>query len=193
MAYCRADIYGGWNRSATDRGDYGITLYAAGPAAQAEMLDGELDGKSRAEIALARPPLAPGREEGPAMVRGRHHSAWHEEIKRLRTVGDEGAAVALLLEIIGATEAEASEEGFGVAPAAYETLAVMYRQRKDRTGEIGILERFSSQRHAPGITPSKLLIRLEKLRRSPSESSTGGAPDARGAGRSGEAPVEGQE
>ena len=84
LACCRADIYVGGNRSATDRGDYSVTLYAAGPEAQTAKLARELDRKTRAEIAGETPPLAPGREKGPAMVRGRYHSAWHPEVKRLR-------------------------------------------------------------------------------------------------------------
>ena len=55
-------------------------------------------------------------------------------------------------------------EGFGVAPAAYEALAIIYRQRKDRASEVAILERFASQHHAPGATPLKLLARLDRLR-----------------------------
>lgn len=55
VAYCRADIYGGWNRSTTDRGDYSVTLYAAGPDAQAAKLARELEGRTRAEIAAATP------------------------------------------------------------------------------------------------------------------------------------------
>jgi len=165
LAFCRADIYGGWNRSAQDRGDYGVTLYAASPDAQAAKLDSELDGKTRAEIAAAASRLAPGREEGSSTVRGRHHSAWHEEVKRLRDIGDQAAAVALLVQIVAATEAESQAEGFGVAPAAYETLAVIYRQRLDRAAEVSILEQFARQRHAPGATPPKLLERLEKLKK----------------------------
>lgn len=165
VAYCRADIYGGWNRSPSDRGDYGVILYAAGPEAQAAKLDRELDGKSRAEIAAARPPLQAGHETGQGTVRGRHHSAWHTEAKRLRDVGNEDGAAALLLEIVEATEQESRHEGFGVAPAAYETLAVIYRRRKDRLAEVAILERYARNAHAPGATPPKLLERLEKLKR----------------------------
>jgi HIRAN domain len=164
VACCRADIYGGWNRSATDQGDYSVTLYAAGPEAQAAKLARELDGKTRAEIAGETPPLAPGQEKGPATVRGRHHSAWHQEVKRLRDIGDEDAAVDLLLEIVVATEAESQADGFGVAPAAYETLAVICRKRKDRAAEMAILERFARQKHAPRTLPATLLERLEKLR-----------------------------
>jgi len=54
--------------------------------------------------------------------------------------------------------------GFGVARAAYETLAVIYRQRKDETGEVAILERFARQKHAPGALPPNLLDRLARIK-----------------------------
>jgi len=44
----------------------------------------------------------------------------------------------------------------------YEQLAILYAKQKDRTTEIAILERYDSQRHAPGVGPSKLAARLEK-------------------------------
>jgi hypothetical protein len=164
IAYCRADIYGGWNTSSTDRGDYRVTLYASGPAGQADLLARVLDGKSKADIAAARPVAAPGSETGPGTLRGRHHSAWHTEVDRLRDIGDQSGAVGLLLEIVEATEAESRAEGFGVAPAAYETLAVIYRQRKDQSNEVAILERFVHQRHARGALPPRLLERLARMK-----------------------------
>lgn len=163
-AYCRADIRAGWNRSPTDTGDYGITLYFADVPEQHEMLDRVLDGKSRADIAAAKPPMRPGRARGPGMLRGRHHSEWHQEVGRLRAAGADAEAENLLIDIVDSSEQESAAEGFGVAPAAYETLAVMYRARKDSAGEIAILERFARQRHAPGVIPPKLLARLEKVK-----------------------------
>jgi DNA polymerase III subunit epsilon len=40
---------------------------------------------------------------------------------------------------------------------------VIYRQRKDKDGEVAILERFAHQKHAPGATPPKLLERLARI------------------------------
>ena len=162
VAYCRADIYGDRNRPASDRG-YGVTLYASGPEGQADLIARVIDGKSKAEIAAARPALPTGKETGPGTLRGHHHSAWHPEVDRLRDRGDQSAAVGLLLEIVAATEAESRAEGFGVAPAAYETLAVIYRQRKDQASEVAILERFARQHHAPGASPPRLLKRLARI------------------------------
>lgn len=166
-AYCRADIRGGWNRSPTDVGDYGINIYVADADSQGEMLDRVLGGKSRAEIAASRPPkpaLPDGRAKGPGTYRGRHHSEWHPEVARLRAIGADTDAELLLIGIVDATEREAAREGYGVAPGAYETLAVIYRRRKDRDNEIAILERYGRQPHAPGVTPARLASRLNKLR-----------------------------
>jgi len=164
VAHCRADIYGGWNTSPTNRGEYRVTLYASGPSGQADLLARVLDGKSKAEVAAGLPALVPGSETGPGTIRGHHHSGWHAEVDRLRNIGDQSAAVALLLEIVDETEAESRAEGFGVAPAAYETLAVIYRQRKDPSSEVEILKRFARQQHAPGALPPKLLERLARIK-----------------------------
>lgn len=164
VGHGRADIYGGWDRGSTDRGDYGVTLYLGSAEKQSNLLDRALDGKTAAEIAAATPPLAPGRGRGPGMVRGRPHFEWHAEVKRLEQIGDETAAEAMLLEICDATEVESRAEGYGVAPAAYERLAVIYRKREDQAAEIAILERYEAAPHAPGVVPGKLARRLAKLR-----------------------------
>lgn len=164
VGYCRADVYGGWNRGQGDAGDYSITLYVGGPDRQAELLAVEIEGKSRAEVAAARPPIQPGRGKGPGFFRGRHSSEWFPEVRRLRASGDQAGAEELLLGLVEATEDEARQTGSGVAPAAYEQLAVIYRQRGDAAGEVAILERFAAQPHAPGALPPQLLDRLERAR-----------------------------
>jgi len=125
----------------------------------------ELEGKSRAEIAAARAPLAPGTMSGAGAVRGRLYSEWYGEVERLREIGNEDDAVALLLDIVFATEAESQAEGSPVAPPAYEQLAVIYRGRADAEAEWSILDRFSRQQHAPGVVTSRLLERLASLKR----------------------------
>lgn len=165
VAYCRADVYGGWNRSRSDTGDYGITLYVAGPDRQAELVAREIEGRSKSEIAAARPPVRPGRGSGPGYYRGRHNSEWFPEVNRLRTAGDDVAAEQLLLALVDATEQEAEiERQFGVTPGGYEQLARIYRKRGDREAEVAILERFAAQPHAPGVMPAKLLERLQRIR-----------------------------
>ena len=151
VAYCRADVYGGWNTSPSDRGEYRVTLYASGaaepgrpacPSARREVESGD----RRREAGDPNDATCSG------TLRGRHHSAWHAEVDRLRDIGDQSAAVDLLLEIVDATETEARSEGFGVAPAAYETLAVIYRQRKDKDGEVaGSFEQFARRERRLGL------------------------------------------
>ena len=97
-AYARADIFGGWDRGPSDRGDYGITVYASPADEQARMLDRRLDGKSARDVAATTPAMRAGRKQGPGMVRGRPHSDWHPEVKRLADLGDDSAAEPLLDE-----------------------------------------------------------------------------------------------
>lgn len=164
VAHCRADICAGWNRSLNDVGDYSITLYVAGADRQSELISVELDGKTRAEIARRRPPLQPAAGHGPGFYRGRHNSEWFAEVSRLRQAGDDAAAEELLLGLVQATEEEARFGEHGVTPGGYQQLSVIYRKRKDTASELAILERFAAQAHAPGVTPAKLLDRLEALR-----------------------------
>ncbi len=121
-------------------------------------------GDADDESAAPDPPRDP---EASGMVRERHFTAWVDTVKELRRQGDSEAAEELLLQLVDATEAEDQVDGFGVAPWYYEQLAILYRKRGESENEIGILERFARQRHAPGVSPPKLLERLEKVRNRP--------------------------
>ena len=134
------------------------------PVKEPEKPGTELEGRSRAEIAAARPPLRPGTLAGAGAVRGRYFPEWYVEVERLTDVGDEAGAVTLLLDIVVGTEAESYAEGGPVAPKAYEDLAAIYRGRGDTEAEISILERFARQTHAPGGASSRLLERLASLK-----------------------------
>src|SRR5262249_48671802 len=100
----------------------------------------------------------------PGFVSGRHYTAYVDRVKGLRRQGEEVQAEKLLLSLVEATEAEAREEGCGVAPWYYQQLAISYRKRGNIAGEIAILERFASQQHSPGASTPQLLKRLEKAR-----------------------------
>jgi hypothetical protein len=100
----------------------------------------------------------------PGHYKGRHYTEWLDELDRLRKSDDDAAYERLLRGCVDATEAESRAEGFGVAPAYYERLAVFYRKRGDHDAEVAILERFAAQRHAPGVKPAKLLERLARAR-----------------------------
>jgi hypothetical protein len=56
------------------------------------------------------------RKPGPAVgyVRGLHYTGYVEEVKQLRRSGQETHAERLLLELVQATEDEATVEGWGV-------------------------------------------------------------------------------
>lgn len=72
------------------------------------------------------------------------------------------AAEQLVLKACDGEELDAAKEDCGVGPAPYEWLAKFYRKRKRHDDEIGILERYARQRHAPGAMPAQLMLRLEK-------------------------------
>ena len=134
------------------------------PAKVSEEPGAEVAGASAAEIAAARPPLRPGTLTGAGAVRGRYYPEWYVEVDRLRAIGDENAAVTLLLDIVVGTEEESYADGVAVAPKPYEDLALIYRGRGDAEAEISILERFSRQSHAPGGVSARLLERLASLK-----------------------------
>ncbi len=102
--------------------------------------------------------------EQPGCVQGRHFSEYVDRVKGLRRLHRENQAIALLLRLVAATEADARASGEGVAPWYYWQLAVAYRKLGRRGDEIRILERFSRQKHAPGARPPRLMARLAKLR-----------------------------
>jgi hypothetical protein len=91
----------------------------------------------------------------------------------LKRAGDDVALEKALLDLVQMTEAESRASGWGVAPAWYEELAILYRKRKDHRAEVAILERFASQCHAPGVKPPQLLERLDKARALLAESQHG--------------------
>jgi hypothetical protein len=102
----------------------------------------------------------------PGFYNEKHFTEYVDEVKHLMRENKLEDAEKLLLAVVKATENESKNENCGVAPWYYERLAVIYRKRKDPESEIQILERFASQKHAPGVTPPKLLARLEKLKAS---------------------------
>ena len=119
-----------------------------------------------AQVAPARVPLLPGTLSGAGAVRGRLYSEWYGEVERLRESGHDDDALALLLDMVAATEAEARAEGSAVAPSAYESLAAIYRGRGDADAEQSLLERFARQEHRPSVATSRLLERRAALKKS---------------------------
>lgn len=99
-----------------------------------------------------------------AYVRGHHFTEYVEEVKSLKRVGRLAELEQLLIELVDATEDENRRRGGGVAPWYYEQAAKLYRRQRAYNKEVGILERFARQRHAPGAGPDRLRTRLEKAR-----------------------------
>ena len=99
--------------------------------------------------------------EKPGFYKGKHYSAYVEEVRELKRAEDWEKAELLLLHLIEATEAESRAFQVIVAPWYYENLAIIYRKQKNTSFEISILERYIQQLHAPN---SKLQERLEKAR-----------------------------
>ena len=101
----------------------------------------------------------------PGFFNGRHYTTYVEEAKELKKAKRLEELEHLLLELVSATESESQSEGVGVAPWYYEQLALIYRKNKDIIKEHSILERFGSQPHAPGVSPPKLMERLDKIKK----------------------------
>jgi hypothetical protein len=101
--------------------------------------------------------------EKSGFVDGRHYTAFVEDVRTLKRTGQVEKAIALLLRLVDATEAEAAAKRWGVAPWYYEQLAILYAKTKQLDAEMKILERYAAQRKAPGAGPSKLAERLAKL------------------------------
>lgn len=117
------------------------------------------------------------------LVRGRHFTTWKEEVARLKREERYDEALALLLEIIAATEAEqavekrnaparakhlgTSELGVRETPPGWtDHAAIIYRKLGDLESEIAIIDRWVA--HAGprdrwvGTTQPRLVERREK-------------------------------
>lgn len=70
----------------------------------------------------------------------------------------------ILFWCIEQTEIESRTFSYGVGPYYYDELAKLYKSMQRTDLEIDILQRFSEQRHAPGVMPPKLLKRLAEIK-----------------------------
>jgi len=93
---------------------------------------------------------------------GRQYFDWLDDIKAWIKNGEFERAELKLLRIIDFIEENDSE--YGVAPAYYEKLAILYSRLKRPKDELDILVRYSKQKHAPGKKAEKLLSRLEDVK-----------------------------
>jgi len=69
-----------------------------------------------------------------------------------------------LLQEIEAQERDNQINHWGVAPAWYHELAIIYRKQKDYENEVKVLERYMAQEKAPGVMKDKIAKRLEKAK-----------------------------
>jgi hypothetical protein len=90
-----------------------------------------------------------------------------ERVNRLKQDGDLVGAKELLWRIADETEAVGLKEGWGIAPWAYEQLAIIYRKERDREKEKLVLERLASVTDPQGVTLQNLLERLQRIREYP--------------------------
>lgn len=99
-------------------------------------------------------------------LKGAHYTDYVESVKQLKREKRNAEAIALLLELVDATENESKQAGpgWGVAPWYYEQLAILYRREGRCNDEVTILERYQAQPKAPGVGPAKLAERLLKAR-----------------------------
>jgi hypothetical protein len=100
----------------------------------------------------------------PGYVDGKHYTEYVEVLKKLKSDKEYDRAIELLEKLIKATEEESKANDYGVAPWYYEQLAGIYCKQRNINCEIAILERFSQQKHAPGVKPQKLLDKLLQLK-----------------------------
>lgn len=101
-------------------------------------------------------------------VAGYHFTEWVPVLDRLRAEKQDDEALALLMEIIAATERGARFSGREPAPGCTHRAAVILRRRKDYQAEIDLIERWERacppERRGPGATQGKLAERKRKAR-----------------------------
>jgi hypothetical protein len=132
---------------------------------QPEAPEEEPQAAPAAQTPSERAPLLPGTLSGAGAVRGRLIAEWYGEVERLKEVGDDESAVALLLDMVTGTEAESVADGSYVASRPYAELAMIYKGRDDVEAEYSILERFSRQQHALGPASAALIERKASFKR----------------------------
>lgn len=103
-------------------------------------------------------------KQKPGYINGKHLSSYVPQIEQLIREKKFDEAETLLFQCVEATEAESKAENLGVAPYYYDKLAMLARKEKDLQKEFSILERYSRQKHAPGVKPPRLLERFKKVK-----------------------------
>jgi len=87
-----------------------------------------------------------------------------ENLLALKRAGRYSEAISILKQEVERTERDNKINHWGVAPAWYHELAIIYRKQKDYGNEVKILERYMAQEKAPGVMKIKIAKRLEKAK-----------------------------
>jgi tetratricopeptide (TPR) repeat protein len=87
-----------------------------------------------------------------------------ENLPALKRAGRYNEAISILLKEIELQERDNQINHWGVAPAWYYQLAIIYRKQKDYENEVKVLERYLAQEKAPGVMKDKIVKRLEKAK-----------------------------
>jgi DNA polymerase III epsilon subunit-like protein len=115
------------------------------------MIGGDMTGESSEPV------------EKPWFYLGKPISEYVPIVINLKRQNDEQELENLLLNLVRVVEEGSIATDEGVAPWYYEKLAIFYRKQGQRGKEIEILQRFAGQKHSPGVSPPRLLARLDKL------------------------------
>lgn len=104
--------------------------------------------------------------ERAAQVGEQHFTQYTSQVKQLKREGRHNEAIALLVRLIDAAEAEARVKGgdWFAPPWYYQQLAIVYRKEKRYEDEVVILERFAAQVEHLGSDLSYNRARIEKAR-----------------------------
>ncbi|MCC5954212.1 MAG: hypothetical protein JJU45_19145 [Acidimicrobiia bacterium] len=108
--------------------------------------------------------------------RGRHYTAWVEEVKQRKRDSDLEGALEILSGCMAAAESEGQAEGLAPAPWYFEQAAIIHRKRKEFAAEVAVLERYEAAcpvGHGTGLAP-----RLRKARELASKASDTALPVA---------------
>jgi tetratricopeptide (TPR) repeat protein len=87
-----------------------------------------------------------------------------ENLPALKRAGRYNEAISILLQKIEVEERDNQINHWGVAPAWYHQLAIIYRKQKEYENEVKILERYMALDKAPGVMKDKIAKRLEKAK-----------------------------
>ncbi len=78
-------------------------------------------------------------------VNGRHYSTYPADVHALKQAGRYPEAIALLLQLIEAVEAQAKLDGFGIAPYYYDQLIIVYRKLQAYAQADAVRQRYLQQ------------------------------------------------